>query len=39
MLKSDSDKKSKYIAGGRAYFEADVLGSLIFSYTSKGFFD
>ncbi|CDW82059.1 ef hand family protein [Stylonychia lemnae] len=39
LMKSDQEKKSKYIAGGRAYFEADVLGQLIYSYTSKGFFD
>ncbi len=28
-----------YIAGGRAYFEADVFATDISSFTTKGFFD
>lgn len=37
----DSDKlgDSFYVVGGRAYFEADVLGLQVTSFTSKGFFD
>jgi hypothetical protein len=27
------------VAGGRAYFEADVLGTSSNSYTARGFFD
>lgn len=39
MMDSDKAKQSHYIAGGRAYFEADVIGSQTLSFTSKGFFD
>lgn len=37
----DSDKTgdSFFVVGGRAYFEADVLGLQVTSFTSKGFFD
>lgn len=28
-----------YVAGGRAYFEADVVGANSNSFTAKGFFD
>lgn len=36
---SDSNGNSKYIAGGRAYFEADVVGATYYTYTARGFFD
>lgn len=36
---SDATKESQYVAGGRAYFEADVIGLTSQSFTSKGFFD
>ncbi len=28
-----------YVAGGRSYFEADIVGSNSNSFTAKGFFD
>lgn len=36
---SDGRGDSYYVVGGRAYFEADVLGLHVTSFTSKGFFD
>jgi hypothetical protein len=39
LVESDKAKESKYVAGGRAYFEADVIGSRTLSFTTKGFFD
>lgn len=39
LEESDSTGDSYYVVGGRAYFEADVLGNYVTSFTSKGFFD
>jgi hypothetical protein len=36
---SDARGDSYYVVGGRAYFEADVLGLYTTSFTAKGFFD
>jgi hypothetical protein len=39
LEESDVRGDSYYVVGGRAYFEADVLGLYVTSFTSKGFFD
>jgi phosphotransferase system glucose/maltose/N-acetylglucosamine-specific IIC component len=39
LEESDARGESHYVAGGRAYFEADVLGFGVTSFTAKGFFD
>ena len=39
MLNSDKETDSKFIAGGRLYFEADVFGYRISSIFTKGFLD
>jgi hypothetical protein len=36
---SDKQSKSHYVVGGRLYYEVDVLGNNIASFTTKGFFD
>ena len=36
---ADSTGDSKYVVGGRAYFEASIFGDGISSFTYKGFFD
>ena len=38
-MANDSIGISKYVPGGRAYFEADTIGPKINSFTAKGFFD
>ena len=39
LLESDEQGLSKYIVGGRAYFEANLFGYQTASFTTKGFFD
>lgn len=39
LEESDARGDSYYVVGGRTYFEADVLGFNVQSFTSKGFFD
>jgi len=39
LEEKDARGESMHIAGGRAYFEADVIGNQISSFTAKGFFD
>lgn len=39
LEKSDRESDSKFITGGRAYYEAEVLGYKISSFTQRGFFD
>ncbi len=39
LEKSDRFNDSKFVVGGRAYFEAEVLGFKISSFTLRGFFD
>lgn len=36
---SDSNNDTRYVNGGRAYFEAEVLGFKISSFSARGFFD
>lgn len=36
---SDAAGDSLFVAGGRTYFEADVIGFNVQSFTAKGFFD
>lgn len=36
---SDRNNNTKYVNGGRAYFEAEVLGFKISSISAKGFID
>ena len=38
-VESDSKGESKYVVGGRIYFEASVRGVGVHSFTYKGFFD
>lgn len=37
--KMDSEGKSKYVVGGRIYFESNAIGNGLQSFTTKGFFD
>lgn len=39
LEESDANTGSKYVVGGRTYFEATVFGVGIQSFTTKGFFD
>ena len=39
LEKSDKLNDTKFVVGGRAYFEAEVLGFKISSFTQRGFFD
>jgi hypothetical protein len=39
LEQSDKRGDSLYLAGGRAYFEATVLGTSTNSFVTKGFFD
>ena len=39
LTESDALGESQYIVGGRLYYEADVIGYRISSFTGKGFFD
>lgn len=39
LEESDQKGESHFIPGGRAYFEADVFGKAVSSFTAKGFFD
>lgn len=36
---SDRNNDTRYVNGGRAYFEAEVLGFKISSFSARGFFD
>lgn len=39
LLDSDEKNESKYVVGGRVYFEASLFGTYVNSFTYKGFFD
>ncbi len=39
LVDSDNKGDSKYVVGGRVYFEGSVHGSAVHSFTYKGFFD
>jgi hypothetical protein len=39
LMASDADHGTKYVVGGRTYFEASVYGNGTQSFTTKGFFD
>ena len=39
LEKSDRLNDTKYVNGGRAYFEAEVLGFKISSFSARGFID
>ncbi len=39
LLESDALGKSRFVNGGRVYFEANVFGYQTTSFTTKGFFD
>lgn len=39
MQKLDQETDSKYVVGGRMYFEASVSGDAFSSFTTNGFFD
>jgi len=39
LMASDSVNGTKYVVGGRTYFEASVFGNGTASFTTKGFFD
>lgn len=39
LLQSDEQGSSRFINGGRVYFEANVFGYQTSSFTTKGFFD
>ena len=39
LTASDAQNGTKYVVGGRTYFEASVYGNVTQSFTTKGFFD
>jgi hypothetical protein len=39
LVESDDADLSRFINGGRVYFEANVFGYQTSSFTTKGFFD
>jgi len=39
LMESDAAGSSRFVNGGRAYFEANVFGYQTSSFTTKGFFD
>jgi hypothetical protein len=39
LEKQDSMGLSKFVAGGRVYYETDILGTSTLFITGKGFFD
>lgn len=39
LMQSDTEGNSRFVNGGRAYFEANVFGFQTSSFTTKGFFD
>jgi hypothetical protein len=39
LEESDANNGTKYVVGGRTYFEATVFGAGYQSFTTKGFFD
>jgi hypothetical protein len=39
LVESDAAGHSRFINGGRVYFEANLFGYQTFSFTTKGFFD
>jgi hypothetical protein len=39
LLESDASGDSRFVNGGRVYFEANVFGYQTSSFTTKGFFD
>lgn len=39
LVESDLSGSSRFINGGRVYFEANVFGYQTSSFTTKGFFD
>ena len=39
LLESDASDQSRFVNGGRVYFEANVFGYQTSSFTTKGFFD
>ena len=39
LEESDATGNSKFVVGGRAYFEANLFGYHTSSFTTKGFFD
>jgi hypothetical protein len=39
LMESDAAGSSRFVNGGRVYFEANVFGYQTSSFTTKGFFD
>jgi hypothetical protein len=39
LEESDSSKGTKFVVGGRTYFEASAFGTGVGTFTTKGFFD
>jgi hypothetical protein len=39
LTKSDKENGTKYVVGGRTYWEATLFGDTTTSFTTKGFFD
>ena len=39
LEQSDATGNSRFVNGGRVYFEANVFGYHTYSFTTKGFFD
>jgi len=39
LLESDAAELSRFVNGGRVYFEANLFGYQTSSFTTKGFFD
>ena len=39
LLMADSTGETRFVVGGRAYFEGLVFGTNTVSFTSRGFFD
>jgi hypothetical protein len=39
LEKSDAHNDTKYVNGGRAYFEAEVIGFKVSSVSARGFID
>jgi len=39
LTKSDTENGTKYVVGGRTYWEATLFGDTTTSFTTKGFFD
>ena len=39
LEESDASGETRFVVGGRAYFEANLFGFHVSSFTTKGFFD